>query len=138
MPPPANVLLPAHSVAFPAPYDHVRDGPPAGVVEADTEGYFSPRESVYEEEGNASTVTLSPAQSLKDLTSSSNASFLTLQPQPDFSLPTQEEAIISSQYTNKFASLTKFLNVNKKHISSNAKKELVLKGKQILPLFGKR
>ena len=74
---------------------------------------------------------LSPPQSLKDLTTSSNASFLTVQPQPDFILPTQEEANISTQYTNKFASLTKFLNENKKHISTNAKKELVLNGKPI-------
>ena len=82
-----------------APDDHAGDGLPAGVVEAQTEGYFSPREIVHEEEGNASTETLSPAQSFKDLSTSTNASFLTLQPQPDFSLPSQEEANISSQYT---------------------------------------
>ena len=79
------------------------DGPPAGVVEDDTEGYFSPRESVHEEEGIAFTETLSPAPSLKDVTTSSNASFLTVQPQPDFSRPTQDEANFSSQYTKQFA-----------------------------------
>ena len=56
---------------------------------------------------------------------------MTVQPQPDFSLPTQEEANISSQYTNNFALVSKFLNENKKNISTNAKKDLVLKGKPI-------
>ena len=129
--PPAQVLPPAPAIPLPAPDGHVGDGPPAAVEEADTEGYFSPRESVQEEEGNASTETLSPATSLKDLTISSNASFFSLQPQPDFSLPTQEESNISSQYSKKFAELTKFLNENKKQISTNAKKKLVLNGKPI-------
>ena len=129
--PPPNILHTQPAMPLPAPDDHAGDGPPAGVVEADAEGYFSPRESVHEEEGNASTETLSPATSLKDLTTSSNASFLTVQPQPDFSLPSQEEANISSQFTKKFAELSKFLNENKKHISTNAKKELVLNGKPI-------
>ena len=78
--PPANVLLPQPALPLPATDDHVCDGPPAGVVEADTEGHFSPRESVHEEEGNASSESLSPAQSRKDLTTSSNASFLTIHP----------------------------------------------------------
>ena len=34
------------------------------------------------------------------------------------------EANISSQYTKKFAELSKFLNENKKHISTHAKKNL--------------
>ena len=76
--PPANVLPLQPALPLPAHADHVGDGPPAGVVEADTEGYFSPRESVHEEEGNASTEILSTATSLKDLTTSSNASFLTV------------------------------------------------------------
>ena len=54
-----------------------------------------------------------------------------VQPQPDFSLPTLEEPSISSQFTNKFASLNKFLNENKKNISTNSKKQLVLNGKPI-------
>ena len=69
--PPANVLPPQPAPALPAPDDHAGEGSPAGVVEADTEGYFSPRESVYEEEGKASTETLSHAPSRKDLTASS-------------------------------------------------------------------
>ena len=76
------------------------------------------------EESNASTETLSPAQSLKDHNTSSTASFLTVQPQPEFLFPTQEEAKIPAQYTNKFALQIKFLNENKKYISTNAKKEL--------------
>ena len=71
------------------------DDPPAGVVEADTEGYFSPRESFEEEEGNASPETISAATCLKDLTTSSKASFLGVQTKPDFSMPTQEDANIS-------------------------------------------
>ena len=86
-----------------APDAHAGDGPPPDVVEADTEGYFSPSESVHDEEGNASIETFSPASSLKDQTTSSNAAFLTFQPLPDFTLPTQEEAKISSQYTNKIS-----------------------------------
>ena len=126
-----RMFCPQPALPLPATGHHVGDGPPAAVVEADTEAYFSPRESAHDEEGNASTETLSPAQSLKDLTTSSNASFLTLQPPSDFILPSQEEANIFSQFTKKFAELTKFLNENKKHISSNAKKELVLNGKPI-------
>ena len=106
---------------------HGGDGPPAGVVEADAECYFSPRESVHEDEGKASCETLSPATSIKDQTASSNAAFLTVQPQADFSLPSQEEANISSQFTKQFAELTKFLNENKKNISSNAKKRTCFK-----------
>ena len=73
--PPAHVLPPAPALPLPATESRVRDAPPAAVVEADTKGYFSPGESVHEEEANASTVTLSPAMSIKDLTTSSNASF---------------------------------------------------------------
>ena len=83
--PPANILPPQPAPSLPVPDGNVGDGPPAGVVEADAEGYFSPRESVHEEEGNASTETVSAAQSIKDLTTSSNVSFLTVQPHPDFS-----------------------------------------------------
>ena len=63
--PPANVLPPQPASPLPAPADHVGDGPPAGVVEAGTAGYFSPRESVEEEEGNSSSETLSPATTLR-------------------------------------------------------------------------
>ena len=75
-------------MTLPAPDDDGDDGPHAGFMEAGTEGYFSAHESVHEEEAEASTETLSPATSLKDLTTSSNASFFTVQHQPDFSLPT--------------------------------------------------
>ncbi|KAF0143818.1 MAG: hypothetical protein FD143_3414, partial [Ignavibacteria bacterium] len=68
-----HVLPHQPPLPLPAPDGHVGDGAPADAVEAGTEGYFSPRESIHEEEGNASTETLSPAQSLKDLTTSSNA-----------------------------------------------------------------
>ena len=94
-----HVLPPQSALPLPGLDDHVGDGPPSGVMETDTEGYFSASESVLEEESNASTETLSPVTSLKDLTTSSNASFLIVQPQPALSLPTQEEANISSQYT---------------------------------------
>ena len=43
---PVNVLRPEPAVPFPASDDHVGDGPPAGVVEVHTDGYFSPLESV--------------------------------------------------------------------------------------------
>ena len=115
---------------FPPPDDHVGDAQPAGLVETDKESYISPRESIPEEEGNASTETLSPAQSRKDLITSSNASFWTLQPQPDFSLPSQEEANISSNIqTNLLHSLSfsmriksKFLLLLKRKLFSTIKK----------------
>ena len=44
--PPPNVLPPQPAMPLPASDDHARDGPPAGVGEADTEGYFSHSESV--------------------------------------------------------------------------------------------
>ena len=129
--PPANVLPAERALPVPAPDDNVGDGPLAVLVEADTECYFSPRDSVHDEEGNDSSETLSGASSLKDLTTSSNASFLTVQLQPDFSVPTQEEENISSQNSKKIASLTKFLNENIKHISNNDKNSHILNGKPI-------
>ena len=85
---------PPHAQAVrrqPAPDEHVCAGPPAIVVQADTEDFFYPPESADAEEANA-LLTLSPARSLKDRTTSSNAAFLTIQPQPEFNYPTQEEA----------------------------------------------
>ena len=46
--PPANVLFPQPALPLPASDEHGGDGPPACVGEADTEGYFSSRESVQE------------------------------------------------------------------------------------------
>ena len=111
--PPVPVLAPKPALPLATPDDHGGDGPLAAVVEVDKEEYFSPRESAEEEEVNAFTETLSPPQSITDLTTSSNDSFLAIQPQPDCSLSTQEEAHISSQYTKKFAEISKFLNENK-------------------------
>ena len=108
--PPVPVLPRMPALPLPAPDDLVGDGPPAALVERDKKDYFSQRESVEEEECTASTENLSPQRSDKDLTISSNRSFLTVQLQPVLSLPSQEEAKIPSQYTNKFALLTTFLN----------------------------
>ena len=82
------------------------DGSPASVVQSHREEFYSPRERADAEECNVNIppLTLSSVRSLNALSTSSNASFLTVQPHPDFSLPTQEEATISSQDTNKFAS----------------------------------
>ena len=51
--PPAHVLPLQPALPLPAPDDHVADGPPAVMVEADKE-VFSPRESAEAAEGNAS------------------------------------------------------------------------------------
>ena len=124
-------MPPKPALQIPAPDAHVGNGRPALVVEADTEEFGSARESADAAEGNACTDTVSPSRSLKKLTTASNASFFADQNQPDFNLPPQEEANISSQYTNKFASFTKFLNESKKHISTNAKKDVILNGRAI-------
>ena len=72
-------LTPAPVLPLPAIFDHGADGPPARRRGGPRQRrLFSPRESAEEEEGIASTERLSPAQSLKDLTTSSDASFLTI------------------------------------------------------------
>ena len=106
------------------------DAPPAAVLKADTEGFFLLVKAPTQLKAMLS-LTHSPKLSLTDLTTSYIASFLTVPPLTDFSLPMQEEANISSQSTNKFASLNKYLNENKKPISTTAKNDLVLHGKPI-------
>ena len=81
------------------------EGPPAAVMEADTEDHFLSVKARTQLNGMRP-LTLSTTPSLKDVTSSSNAEIWTTQLQHDLSMPTQEAAIISSKDTNKFASLT--------------------------------
>ena len=71
--PPASVLPADPALPLSAPDEHDGDGPAAAVVEGETEGYFSHHESGEAEDGNASTETLLPARSLKDLSTFSNA-----------------------------------------------------------------
>ena len=92
---PAHLLSPAPAVPLPSRDDHAGDPPPA-VVEGDKEDFYFPRETVEEVEAYASTETISHAQCLTDLSTSSTASFLNVQPLPEFSLPSQEEAKILS------------------------------------------
>ena len=44
--PPAHVLPCQPSLTLPAPHEPMGDGPPAAMVDADKEGYFSPREMI--------------------------------------------------------------------------------------------